>query len=133
MTWNGMMEGFQRHAGTTGQAKFKLFKKSWHLYKELREDTHKKVVFLVVGPLRFYPPYTEGFFSNNSLKRILTFFFSNFWAKKTGFIEKKVVFCLVVGGVYPPYTLSSPTTKKTLFYVCLPLQYTKALCRKKGE
>ena len=31
------------------------------------------------------------------------------------FIEKKVVFCLVVGGVTPPYTLSGPTTKKTLF------------------
>ena len=26
----------------------------------LREDTHKKVFFLVVGPLRFYPPYTNG-------------------------------------------------------------------------
>ena len=26
----------------------------------LREDTHKKVVFLVVRPLRFYPPYTNG-------------------------------------------------------------------------
>ena len=31
------------------------------------------------------------------------------------FIEKKVVFCLVVGGVTPPYTLSGPTTKKTTF------------------
>ena len=26
----------------------------------LREDTHKKVFFLVVGPPRFYPPYTNG-------------------------------------------------------------------------
>ena len=26
----------------------------------LREDTHKKVFFLVVGPLWFYPPYTNG-------------------------------------------------------------------------
>ena len=26
----------------------------------VREDTHKKVFFLVVGPLRFYPPYTNG-------------------------------------------------------------------------
>ena len=26
----------------------------------VREDTHKKGVFLVVGPLRFYPPYTNG-------------------------------------------------------------------------
>ena len=24
---------------------------------DFREDTHKKGVFLVVGPLRFYPPY----------------------------------------------------------------------------
>ena len=29
-------------------------------YLILREDTHKKSVFLVVGPLRFYPPYTNG-------------------------------------------------------------------------
>ena len=28
----------------------------------LREDTHKKSVFLVVGPLRFYPPYTMPLF-----------------------------------------------------------------------
>ena len=26
----------------------------------IREDTHKKNVFLVVGPLKFYPPYTNG-------------------------------------------------------------------------
>ena len=38
------------------------------------------------------------------------------------FIEKKVVFCLVVGERYPPSPLSGPTTKKTLFYVCLPLR-----------
>ena len=29
-------------------------------YVHFREDTHKKVFFLVVGPLRFYPPYTNG-------------------------------------------------------------------------
>ena len=34
------------------------------------------------------------------------------------FIEKKVVFCLVVGGVTPPYTLSGPTTKKH-FFLCV--------------
>ena len=34
------------------------------------------------------------------------------------FIEKKVVFCLVVGGVTPPYTLSGSTTKKT-FFLCV--------------
>ena len=26
----------------------------------VREDTHKKSVFLVVGPIRFYPPYPIG-------------------------------------------------------------------------
>ena len=36
------------------------------------------------------------------------------------FIEKKVFFCLVVGGVTPPYNLRGPTTKKHFFYVCLP-------------
>ena len=30
-------------------------------------------------------------------------------------IEKKLFFCLVVVGVTPPYTLSGPNTKKTLF------------------
>ena len=37
------------------------------------------------------------------------------------FIEKKVVFCLVVGGggVTPPYTLSGPTTKKNTFFMCV--------------
>ena len=48
---------------------------------------NKNSVFLVVGPLRFYPPYTNGlvvhatfflfiFNSYKSLKRILTIFFS---------------------------------------------------------
>ena len=35
-------------------------------------------------------------------------------------IEKKVFFCLVVGGVTPPpYTLSGPTTKKNTFFMCV--------------
>ena len=35
---------------------------------------------------------------------------------------KKVVFCSVGRGVYPPYILSGPTTKEIhFFYVCLPL------------
>ena len=75
----------------------------------IREDTHKEVVFLVVGPLRFYPPFTNGFMVHAT-------------KQFSPFIEKNVVFCLVVGGVTPPYTLSGTTTKKnTLFYVCLPL------------
>ena len=35
------------------------------------------------------------------------------------FIEKKVVFWLVVGGVTPLPPLSGPTTKKTLFFMCV--------------
>ena len=31
-----------------------------YVYVLLKEDTHKKSVILVVGPLRFYPPYTNG-------------------------------------------------------------------------
>ena len=63
----------------------------------------------MVGPLRFYPPYTNGLVVH-----------ANF--------REKVDFCFVVRGVYPPYTLSGPTTKKTLFCVCLPL----ALIRFRG-
>ena len=38
------------------------------------------------------------------------------------FIEKRVFFCLVVGGVTPPPTLLVVRPlKKTFFYVCLPL------------
>ena len=43
------------------------------------------------------------------------------------FIEKKVVFCLVVWGVYPPYTLSGPTTKKILFLCVSSLAHTRVL------
>ena len=37
------------------------------------------------------------------------------------FIEKKVVFCLVVGGV-TPLLVVRPLKKKHFFYVCLPLE-----------
>ena len=56
---------------------------SRRMLHSLREDTHKKNDFSVVGPLRCYPSYTNGlvvhapFFSYNSLKRILTKIFSN--------------------------------------------------------
>ena len=43
------------------------------------KDTHKKMVFLVVGPLRFYPPYTNGLV-------VHTLFFS---LTETDFDEKK--------------------------------------------
>ena len=39
--------------------------------------------------------------------------------KFSPFIEKKIVFCLVVGGVTPPYTLSGPNTKKNTFFMCV--------------
>jgi len=35
------------------------------------------------------------------------------------FIEKKVVFCLVVGVVTSLPPLSGPTTKKTTFFMCV--------------
>ena len=35
------------------------------------------------------------------------------------FIEKKVVFCLVVRGVSPLPPLSGPTTKKNTFFMCV--------------
>ena len=42
------------------------------LFLRLSQDTHKKkVVFLVVGPLRFYPPYTKGLVAH-----AIFFFFS---------------------------------------------------------
>ena len=52
--------------------------------------------FLVVGALRFNPPYTNGLVVHG----------------------QKVFFCLVVRGVYPPYTLSGPTLKKH-FFLCV--------------
>ena len=100
--------------------------------REVREDTHKKsVYFLVVVPLRFNPPYTNGLVVH------ATFFFffflvfygfwqfflflPNFWAKTARF-KKKKCFLWVVRGVYPPYTLSGHTTEtKHFFYVCHPL------------
>ena len=64
----------------------------------VREDPHKKVFFLVVGPLRFYLPYTNGLVVHVTF---LFFFFSliiawngcwhfflflpNFWTKTAGF------------------------------------------------
>ena len=74
------------------------------MIKRIREDTHKKGVFLVVGPLRFYLPYTNGLMV---LPPFFSFFFSliiawngfwqfflflpNFWAK-TAELKKKCFF-----------------------------------------
>ena len=46
-------------------------------------------------------------------------FFLQFLGWKAEFIEKKVFFLLSGQRVYPPYTLSGPTTKKTLFFMCV--------------
>ena len=79
----------------------------------------------MVGPLRFYPPYTNGLGVHATFLLLSNFanfffFFQIFGLKQPDFREKKCFFCLVVRGVYPPYTLSGPTTKKTLyFYVSL--------------
>jgi hypothetical protein len=47
------------------------------------------------------------------------FFFFTIFGRKQPECRKKVVFCLVVRGAYPPYTLNGPTTKKTPF-MCVP-------------
>ena len=41
--------------------------------------------------------------------------------------RKKVVFCLVVGGVTPLPPLSGPTTKKKTFFMCV-FPKSKAIC-----
>ena len=46
------------------------------------------------------------------------FFFPIFGLKQPNF-RKKVFFCLVVRGVYPPNILIGPTTKKKHFYMCV--------------
>ena len=77
----------------------------------------------MVGPIRVYPPYSNGlvvhatffsFLSYYSLKRILTifFFFSPIFGLKQPEFRKKVVFCLVPS----LYTLSGPITKKNFFF-----------------
>ena len=67
--------------------------------------THiKKVVFLVVGPLRSGPPRT-----------LVVRFFRRFFP-----LMIKVVFCLVVRWVYPfPPLLVVPPLKKTIFFMCV--------------
>ena len=71
------------------------------------------MLFLVVGQFFFIIAW------NGFCQFIL--FSPIFGLKQPDFREKKMFFCLVVRGVYPPYTLSGPTTKKNRFYVCLPL------------
>ena len=48
------------------------------------------------------------------------------------FIEKKVVFCLAVGGVTPLPPLSGPTTKKNTFFMCV-FPYSVWAISKKGR
>ena len=80
---------------------------------KLREDTHKKVFFSGRA--------TKGLHSLHQwlltdFDKTFDIFSPIFGLKQLDFREeKKVVFCLVVRGVYPPYTLSGPTTKKNTF------------------
>ena len=72
---------------------------SWLHFCRIVEDAHKKkYVSFVVGPLRFYPPYTNDL----------------------------VVFWLVVMGgggfTLPTLLLVRPLKKNTFFYLCLPLR-----------
>ena len=62
----------------------------------------------MAGPLRFYPPYTNGLEEKNIVLIVTVFLLRED-------THKKVVFCLVARGVYPSYTLSGPTTIKTTF------------------
>ena len=97
---------------------------------QVREDTQKKVFFLVAGPLRFYPPYTNGLVVH------ATFFFFlflvlyqpetdfdnfSFSSQFLDFREKKSFFAQGSGGFTLP-TLFRPL-KKTFFYVRLPLLF----------
>ena len=59
--------------------------KSNKFHSMLREDRHKKSVFLVVGPLRLYPPYTIGLVVH------ATFFFSPIIVKKMLWKMSKVL------------------------------------------
>ena len=89
--------------------------------------THiKKKFFLVVGPPRFYPPYTYVLVVHATFFLFIItytdfdnfFFFYPIFGLKQPDFRKKSVFCLVVRGVYslhPPHTLSGPTTKKHFF------------------
>ena len=76
-------------------------------YVILLGKTHIKKVFFFSGQTTKVLPSLHQWLSGgawNGFNKKISF--TNFWAKKAGFIdEKKVVFCLVAGGgVYPPYT-----------------------------
>ena len=84
------------------------------LYRTSQGNTHKKNVFLVVGTLRFYPPYTNVF--------------PIFGLKQPDFREKKRVFLLSgQGGLPSLHPDWSDHNKNHFFYVCLPLERTKEL------
>ena len=68
------------------------------------------MVFFVVGPLKFFPPPPNGLVVHATLQLPGEF---------SPFIEKKVVFCLVVGGVTPPPLLVVRPLKKPLFFMCV--------------
>ena len=78
----------------------------------VREDTHKKE-FLVVGPLRFYPSYTNGSFFSLFFSLIIAWngfwhfflFLPNFWAKTAGFDREKKWFFAKWSGEFTLPTL----------------------------
>ena len=85
--------------------------------------THTQGCTLPTLMAQWSMPLLFCFQSYNSLKRIFTIFFSPFFGLKKPDLQKKKCFFAQPSFflVYPPYTLSGPTTKKTFFYVCLPL------------
>ena len=92
-------------------------KKTFSIFSSFKKERHTKtkVVCLVVGPIRFYPPYTNGLVVHATF-----FYFLVLNQPETDFNNFFffVVFCLVNRGVYPPYTLSGQTSKKTFFCMC---------------
>ena len=81
--------------------------------------THIKKVFLVVGPLRFYPPYTNGLV----VYAFLTIFSFSSQFLGSRILEKKCFFAEWSGG----FTLPTPLVVRPLKYVCLPQVSSKKL------
>ena len=122
-------------------------KSAWNCTQGVLGTHIRKVIFLVVGPLRFCPPPTlmaqwsmPLFFviqSQNSLKQILKFPPPPIFGLIFLYSQKKKCFLLSGQGVYP-HPLSGLTTKNTLFYGCFLLKgggshYDKLRALKTGE
>ena len=57
--WTNIGSDGRKDGGVDGQGPDRC-KDMLKLYPSHREYTHSKKFFLVVGPVRFYPPYTNG-------------------------------------------------------------------------